>query len=83
MNHERGQDISRASGTQDDVKRQVRELFRKVKQEHRETVLKALETYPDNSRKISYLRGWLFIERGIDNERIRRKSAEVSKEPRQ
>lgn len=47
------------SSTQDEeIKARIRQLFSRVKPEHRQYVLTRLKGIPDNEKRLSYLRGW-------------------------
>ena len=40
------------------MKQRIRDLFAKVKPEHREKVIEFLKTLNTNEERLSYLRGW-------------------------
>lgn len=51
----------------------IRELWGLVRDEHRELVIKSLESYHSNYDRLSYLRGWLHAETQQDASTSRRK----------
>ena len=47
-----------AVGDEEELKQRIRELFSKVKPEHREQVVQRLRELRTNDERLSYLRGW-------------------------
>lgn len=47
-----------AVGVEEELKQRIREMFSKVKPEHREQVVNRLKQLRSNDERLSYLRGW-------------------------
>lgn len=47
-----------AVGVEEELKQRIREMFAKVKPEHREQVVNRLKQLRSNDERLSYLRGW-------------------------
>lgn len=45
-------------GEEEELKQRIREMFSKVKPEHREQVVNRLKQLRSNDERLSYLRGW-------------------------